>query len=187
GVLRQQAIAGMDGFAVRDGGGRDDAWDIEIARPRLGGTDADGLVSQANGQGVRVGLGVGDDGANAHLPAGAEDAERDLAPVGDEDLVEHGPARRYLRGSSRNRGWPNWTGWALSTRTLTMRPPSFASISFMSFMASMTQRVCPSLMVSPSLTKGGASGLGDRSKVPTMGASIAIVPAAASAATAGEG
>jgi hypothetical protein len=34
-------------------------------------------------------------GLDAHLAAGAEDAERDLAPLGDQDLVEHFCASRH--------------------------------------------------------------------------------------------
>jgi hypothetical protein len=39
--------------------------------------------------GVGVGGGVHGDRLDAHLAAGAVDAKRDLAPVGDKDLVEH--------------------------------------------------------------------------------------------------
>ena len=38
---------------------------------------------------VSVGLGVNGDRANAELAAGTDHPERHLAPVGDEDLVEH--------------------------------------------------------------------------------------------------
>ena len=41
------------------------------------------------GQGLAVGLAVGDDRLDAERPAGAQDAQRDLAAVGDEDLAEH--------------------------------------------------------------------------------------------------
>ena len=43
---------------------------------------------------------------DAELAAGAQDAERDLAPIGDYDFVEHG-LRVY---SMTNSGWPNSTG-----------------------------------------------------------------------------
>ena len=39
--------------------------------------------------GVGVGGGVHGDGGDAELAAGALDAQRDLAAVGDQDLVEH--------------------------------------------------------------------------------------------------
>ncbi len=45
------------------------------------------------------------DGLDAELAAGAQDPQRDLAAVGDDDLLEHG--RAY---STTNSGWPNSTG-----------------------------------------------------------------------------
>ena len=56
--------------------------------------------SQAVGQlhvlGVAVGLGIDDDGLDAHLAAGALDPQRDLAAIGDQDLLEHA-GRRFTR------------------------------------------------------------------------------------------
>ena len=43
--------------------------------------------------GVGVGGGMHGDGGDAELLGGAQDAQRDLAAVGDEDLVEHRPTR----------------------------------------------------------------------------------------------
>ena len=43
-----------------------------------------------------------------------------------------------------------------------MRPAALASISFISFIASMMQRIWPSFTMSPSWTKGAASGAGAR-------------------------
>ena len=39
--------------------------------------------------GVGVGGGMHRDGLDAHLLAGAVDAQRDLAAIGDEDFIEH--------------------------------------------------------------------------------------------------
>ncbi len=44
-----------------------------------------------------------------------------------------------------------------------------ASISFMSFMASMMQMVCPLVTLSPSFTKGGSPGAGERYIMPAIG------------------
>jgi hypothetical protein len=41
---------------------------------------------------VGVGGGMHGDRLDAHLAAGADDAQRDLAAVGDQDLLEHGLA-----------------------------------------------------------------------------------------------
>ena len=55
-----------------------------------GGPIGYGLVGEAHVQRVAVGLGVDRDRADPHLVAGADDAHRDLAAVGDEDLLERG-------------------------------------------------------------------------------------------------
>ena len=89
GVLRQKPIAGVHGLGAGDFAGGDDRGDVQVA---LGGrrrADADALVGEAHPHGGRVRLGVHGDGGDAHLLAGAVDPKRDLAPVGDEDLVEH--------------------------------------------------------------------------------------------------
>ncbi len=59
-------------------------------------------------------------------------------------------------------GSPYWTGCPFSGWTLTTSPAISASISFISFMASMMQSTCPTLTRSPTLTKGGEFGSGDR-------------------------
>ena len=56
---------------------------------------------------------------DAELAAGADDAQRDLAAVGDEDLLEH--ELTAYTGSMRNSGWPNSTGLAVLPRG--SRPP----------------------------------------------------------------
>src|ERR687888_234212 len=66
--------------------------------------------------------------------------------------------RLYLDGSMRNNGWPYSTAWPFSTRIFTTRPATLASISFMSFIASMMQTIWPSLTTSPSRTYGSAVG-----------------------------
>ena len=55
-------------------------------------------------------------------------------------------------------GWPNSTGWPFSTRIALIVPAASASISFISFIASMMQSVSPSLTALPTSTKGCASG-----------------------------
>ena len=40
-------------------------------------------------KGIAVGLGVDGDCRDAHLPGGADDPDGDLAPVCDEDLLQH--------------------------------------------------------------------------------------------------
>src|SRR5881296_594263 len=53
------------------------------------GPDVDRLVGEPHRERIGIRLRVGDDGADAELAAGADDPQRDLAPVRDEDLMEH--------------------------------------------------------------------------------------------------
>ena len=62
---------------------------LQVALDRRRRPDADGLVGEGHVPRLGVGLGVHGDGRDAELAAGADDAHGDLAPVGDEDLVEH--------------------------------------------------------------------------------------------------
>ena len=88
GVLTQQAVAGMNRVDVGDFSGGDDGGHIQIA---VGGTrrpDADGLVGKANVERVAVGFAVDGDGANAEFPAGVQNAQRNFAAIGNQDLTE---------------------------------------------------------------------------------------------------
>jgi hypothetical protein len=68
----------------------EDPGTVEIALARSGGTDADGLVGEANVQRVAVGLGIDGDRAQAEPAGGADDAAGDFAAIGDQDALEHG-------------------------------------------------------------------------------------------------
>ena len=59
---------------------------------------------------------------------------------------------------------PNSTGLPFSARISTMVPATSASISFISFIASTMQSVCPSRIALPTSTNGGASGRGRRGR-----------------------
>ena len=65
--------------------------DVEIAVAGGRRADADALVGEPHMHGVRVGGGMDRDRGDAELLGGAQDAQGDFAPVGDEDLVEHSP------------------------------------------------------------------------------------------------
>jgi hypothetical protein len=69
---------------------------VEIALRGGRGPDADRLVGQLHVLGVSIGLGIDDDRLDAHLAAGALDSQRDLAAIGDQDLLEHA-GRRFTR------------------------------------------------------------------------------------------
>ena len=89
GVLGQEAVAGMHGVGAGDLAGREQRRDVEIAVLRRRRADADALVGEAHMHGVGVGGGMHRDGGDAELLAGAQDAQRDLAAIGYQDLVEH--------------------------------------------------------------------------------------------------
>src|SRR5690606_26104514 len=89
GVLREEAVARVDGHGVGDLGRADDRGDVEVALGGGRGTDAHGLVGEQHVLLLAVLLGEDRDGADPELAAGAQDAQRDLAAVGDYDLFQH--------------------------------------------------------------------------------------------------
>ena len=104
GAFGQEAVAGMDGVGAGDFSGADEAGDVQVAVGRARGPDADRLVGKAHGQRVAVGLRVDRHRLRAQLFAGVDDAQRDLAAVGNEDFVEHGSGSGGATFSSRG-GW----------------------------------------------------------------------------------
>src|SRR5579864_4011342 len=79
----------MNGFHVGDFGGADDRGNVEIAARTLSRTDANRLVSKAHMQAMTIGLGINGDGPNSQILASADDANGDLASIGDQDFLEH--------------------------------------------------------------------------------------------------
>src|SRR3546814_7836646 len=122
-------------------------------------------ICQAHVLGVAVGLGVHDHRLDAEFAAGALDAQRDLAAVGDQDFFKH-----MRNQPMTNSGWPYSTGSPFSTRLSLMTPDLSASISFSCFMASKMHSGSPSLTDLPTSLNGAAHGLVWLEKVPTMGA-----------------
>ena len=97
GVLGEKAVARVDRVGAGDLGGGDDRRDVEVALRRAARADAHRLVGEAHVERARVGLGVHGDGADAELAARADDAQRDLAAVRDEDLLEQRALAQLLR------------------------------------------------------------------------------------------
>src|SRR5262249_36611259 len=116
-VLRQEAVARVDRVAAGDDRGADHGRRREVRAPGVGGPDADRLVGELDRQGLAIGLAVGDDRLDAEGPAGAEDAEGDLATVGDEDLSEHQASLRSAvrLGSPRGASSMTISSWPYST------------------------------------------------------------------------
>ena len=109
GVFRQEAIAGMDGLGAGDLAGGDDRGRVEIAFRGRVRPDTDRFVGHAHMHGIGIGGRMDGDGLDAHFPGGTDHAQRDLAPVGDQDLVEHPgliprpSGARHIRPACRHR------------------------------------------------------------------------------------
>ena len=88
GILREEAVAGMDRVGMADLSGRNDVRDVEIGLVRRRRADANRLVREPDVHGVGVGGGVNRDRLDAHFVASAVDAKRYFAPVGDQDLLD---------------------------------------------------------------------------------------------------
>jgi hypothetical protein len=73
-------------------GGREDRLDVQVALAHRRRTDPHRLVAGFGVHRSFVGVAVDGDRGDAHPLAGARDAHRDLAPVGDQDLSEHARA-----------------------------------------------------------------------------------------------
>ena len=88
-VLREEAVAGMHGVGAGDLAGRENGGDVEVAVFRRRRPDADALVGKAHVHRVGVGGRMHRHRRDAELLAGAQDAQGDLAAIGDEDFIEH--------------------------------------------------------------------------------------------------
>jgi hypothetical protein len=83
-------------------GHADDLGDREVGTHRRQAlADPVGLIRLEAVEAKLVFLGVDGDGLLAHLVGGAHDADGDLAPVGDQDLLEFGH-RRPPQGWTRS-------------------------------------------------------------------------------------
>ena len=89
GILGQKTDAGMDRIGAGDRGGGQDRRNIEITGPRRGRADTDSLIGEPHIHRMRVGGRMHRDGFDSELVAGAMDAQRDLAAIGDQHLLEH--------------------------------------------------------------------------------------------------
>ena len=108
GVLGQKAVAGMDGDRIGYLRGADDRRHVQVAQRRGRRADADRLVRQQHVLQIGIGGGVHGDGLDAQFAAGAQDAQRDFAAIGDDDFLQHtvGAGVYWMMNS----GWPNSTG-----------------------------------------------------------------------------
>ena len=91
----------MNGIALRTRGDREDPRGVQVALGRRGRSDRVGLVRGAHVKGLTVDVAVDGDRPDAEVAAGADDAERDLAAVRDEDLLY---AAQVFRAGSPHAG-----------------------------------------------------------------------------------
>ena len=108
GVLGQESVAGMDGVRARLARGRRGSRRSTGSSRRRRRADAHRAIGEQHVQRVRVGVRVDRDGRDAELAAGADDADRDLAAVGDQDLRDTShDAFRFSR-NARSPSWPSF-------------------------------------------------------------------------------
>ena len=186
-VLGQEAVARVDRVAAGDQRRRDDRRRREVRALRVGRADADRLVGELDRQRVAVRLAVGDDRLDAERPAGAQDAQRDLAAVGDEDLAEHRLRRPRPAADGASSmtisSWPYSTASPGSTRLAPTMPSTGATTSW----ATPSMSTTPSR--SPARTRVPAGLRSCGWKMPTAGdvatdaaavrSALAVTPVAA--------
>ena len=89
GIFREKAVARMDGLGARALGHTED---LVHPKVRLGSwRRADGIrfVGPRDVERGAIDVGINRDGGDTHFTARADDAHRDLSPVGDQNLLEH--------------------------------------------------------------------------------------------------
>ena len=96
GVLRQEAVAWMDGGRARLARCRHDPFDRKIALRSRRRAYRHGLIGHIDVQGVAVRLRIDRDGRDTHPARCPDDPAGDLAPVGDQNFPEH-PASSPLK------------------------------------------------------------------------------------------
>ncbi len=98
-ILGRKAVARMNSYRVRDLGGADHGWDIQIAVGRRRWTDADGFIGQAHVLEIPVSGRMHSDRLNAEFTTRPQDAKCNLSSVGDDNLLKHRqscPAQRLV-------------------------------------------------------------------------------------------
>jgi hypothetical protein len=93
GILGQESIARMDRTGVGHLGRADDRGHVQVAQLRGRGPDAHAFVGEQHVFETVVGRRVHGDGLDSELLAGAQDAQRDFAAIGNDEFFEHGIIR----------------------------------------------------------------------------------------------
>jgi len=119
-ILREEAVAGMEGLSARGPRGRDDLVLVQIALSSGRGAEGHRHVSLENVEGFPVGIGEDGDGGDSHLAAGPDDPYRDFATIGDQNFLEGGPhGAGMITGLLRRGNEPPryFEGWASTSRS----------------------------------------------------------------------
>src|SRR5919106_4130775 len=96
GVLREEAVAGVNRLRPGSERGLDDAVRPEVALAGSAGSEEICLVRDRDVQGTTIGLGVHGHPGDTELAEGPEYADGDLAAIGNEHLREERHGRRIL-------------------------------------------------------------------------------------------
>ena len=94
GILGEKAVARMDRLGASRARRIDDRLDMKVAVLRRRRADEDRLVGEVDVHGIAIGLREHHDRGQAHAPCRAYDPARDLAAVGDQQLLE-APDQRH--------------------------------------------------------------------------------------------
>ena len=107
-VLGQEPVSRMDRVHAVVEGGLDQIGHVQIAQLGRWRSNMDRLVGQSYRWRIRIHCGVDGHRRHAKFLAGANDAQRDLAPIGDEHLAKHGSpfVKPRIRRRSRDRAVP---------------------------------------------------------------------------------
>ena len=89
GVLGQEAETRMDGLGARGLHGLDDLVGNQVGFGGRRRTDMHGLIRHLDGHRAGIGIGIHNHRLHTHTAAGLDDADGDLAPVCNQDLLEH--------------------------------------------------------------------------------------------------
>ena len=88
-VLREKPIAGMDGIDIANLGCAHNAIDFQITLGAGRRADADRFICELNMQRIDVGFRINSQGPNTELFAGANDAQRNFAAIGNQNFFKH--------------------------------------------------------------------------------------------------
>ena len=121
-IFREEAIAGMDCLCASRLGSGDDLLAHQIAFPRRRRPDMHRRIGFLHMQRLRIGIRIDRYCADSHFSRRADNPESNLAPIGDEERLDH---ELELSNTSPDRGggppadgwW--WRGWC-STQAATI-------------------------------------------------------------------